>query len=461
MQNKNLLLSKLPKVDRILSDDRIKDFDIARNLKIDIIRKILDSYRKDILDGNIEEFTYDDVIDKIIKLLNVKSKNHLKRVINATGTILHTNLGRAVLSKDAIDAVVEVASRYNNLEYDLEKGERGSRYSHVEEIICKITGAEAAMVVNNNAAAVMLVLSTLAKGKEVIVSRSQLVEIGGSFRVPAVMEQSGAKLVEVGTTNKTHLYDYENAINENTALILKVHQSNFKILGFTKEIFLEELVELGKKYNLPVVEDIGSGVLIDFSKYGLPYEPTVQESIKRGADVVTFSGDKLLGGPQAGIIVGKKHLIDRMKKNQLTRALRIDKMTLAALEATFKLYLDEERAIKEIPALRMMTMDIEIIQKRAKKLYSQLKKIISDRAELNIEKDVSQFGGGAMPLETISTYVVTIKPKFKKIEDVELELRRQEVPIIVRIYKENIIIDVRTLFDDDLHIIVDSLNKIL
>lgn len=461
MQNKNLLLSKLPKVDRILSDDRIKDFDIARNLKIDIIRKILDSYRKDILDGNIEEFTYDDVIDKIIKLLNVKSKNHLKRVINATGTILHTNLGRAVLSKDAIDAVVEVASRYNNLEYDLEKGERGSRYSHVEEIICKITGAEAAMVVNNNAAAVMLVLSTLAKGKEVIVSRSQLVEIGGSFRVPAVMEQSGAKLVEVGTTNKTHLYDYENAINENTALILKVHQSNFKILGFTKEIFLEELVELGKKYNLPVVEDIGSGVLIDFSKYGLPYEPTVQESIKRGADVVTFSGDKLLGGPQAGIIVGKKHLIDRMKKNQLTRALRIDKMTLAALEATFKLYLDEERAIKEIPALRMMTMDIEIIQKRAKKLYSQLKKIISDRAELNIEKDVSQFGGGAMPLETISTYVVTIKPKFKKIEDVELELRRQEVPIIVRIYKENIIIDVRTLFDDDFHIIVDSLNKIL
>jgi len=461
MQNKNLLLSKLPKVDRILSDDRIQDFDIARNLKIDIIRKILDSYRKDILDGNIEEFTYDDVIDKIIKLLNVKSKNHLKRVINATGTILHTNLGRAVLSKDAIDAVVEVASRYNNLEYDLEKGERGSRYSHVEEIICKITGAEAAMVVNNNAAAVMLVLSTLAKGKEVIVSRSQLVEIGGSFRVPAVMEQSGAKLVEVGTTNKTHLYDYENAINENTALILKVHQSNFKILGFTKEISLEELVELGKKYNLPVVEDIGSGVLIDFSKYGLPYEPTVQESIKRGADVVTFSGDKLLGGPQAGIIVGKKHLIDRMKKNQLTRALRIDKMTLAALEATFKLYLDEERAIKEIPALRMMTMDIKLIQKRAKKLYSQLKKIISDRAELNIEKDVSQFGGGAMPLETISTYVVTIKPKFKKIEDVELELRRQEVPIIVRIYKENIIIDVRTLFDDDFHIIVDSLNKIL
>lgn len=461
MQNKNLLLSKLPKVDRILSDDRIQDFDIARNLKIDIIRKILDSYRKDILDGNIEEFTYDDVIDKIIKLLNVKSKNHLKRVINATGTILHTNLGRAVLSKDAIDAVVEVASRYNNLEYDLEKGERGSRYSHVEEIICKITGAEAAMVVNNNAAAVMLVLSTLAKGKEVIVSRSQLVEIGGSFRVPAVMEQSGAKLVEVGTTNKTHLYDYENAINENTALILKVHQSNFKILGFTKEISLEELVELGKKYNLPVVEDIGSGVLIDFSKYGLPYEPTVQESIKRGADVVTFSGDKLLGGPQAGIIVGKKHLIDRMKKNQLTRALRIDKMTLAALEATFKLYLDEERAIKEIPALRMMTMNIELIQKRAKKLYSQLKKIISDRAELNIEKDVSQFGGGAMPLETITTYVVTIKPKFKKIEDVELELRRQEVPIIVRIYKENIIIDVRTLFDDDFHIIVDSLNKIL
>ncbi|MCX7903575.1 MAG: L-seryl-tRNA(Sec) selenium transferase [Caloramator sp.] len=461
MQDKNLLLSKLPKVDKILSDDRIKDVDIARNLKLDIIRKALDDYRKYILDEKIEDFTYEEVIEKIIKLLKINSKNHLKRVINATGTILHTNLGRAVLSKDAIDAVVDVASRYNNLEYDLEKGERGSRYSHVEEIICKITGAEAAMVVNNNAAAVMLVLSTLAKGKEVIVSRSQLVEIGGSFRVPAVMEQSGAKLVEVGTTNKTHLYDYENAINENTALILKVHQSNFKILGFTKEISLEELVELGKKYNLPVVEDIGSGVLIDFSKYGLPYEPTVQESIKKGADIVTFSGDKLLGGPQAGIIVGKRQFIDKMKKNQLTRALRIDKMTLAALEATFKLYLDEERAIKEIPALRMMTMDIETVQKRAKMLYSQLKKKISDRAEFNIEKDVSQFGGGAMPLETIPTYVVTVKPKFKKIEDVELELRKQEIPIIVRIYKENIIIDVRTLFDDDFNIIVDSFNRIL
>jgi len=461
MENKRMLLSSLPKVDKILSDERIKKLNFSRNIILDSIRTVLDDYRKGIIDDKIDEVEYENILEKIIKTVYLKQRNHLRRVINATGTILHTNLGRAVLSKDAINAVLEVSSRYNNLEYDLDKGERGSRYSHVEDIICKVTGAEAAMVVNNNAAAVMLVLSTLAKDKEVIVSRGQLVEIGGSFRVPAVMEQSGAKLVEVGTTNKTHLYDYENAINENTALILKVHQSNFKILGFTKEVPLEELVKLGRKYQIPVFEDIGSGVLIDLSKYGLSYEPTVQDSIKKGADIVTFSGDKLLGGPQAGIIVGKKDLIEKMKKNQLTRALRIDKMTLAALEATFRLYLDEEKAIKEIPALNMMTMDINIIQKKAKKLSNLLKQRLKDKAEISIKQDVSQFGGGAMPLETIPTFVVLLKPKYKKVEDVEYTLRQQDIPIIVRIYKEQIIMDVRTIFDDEFKIVAETFERIL
>ncbi|KRQ86005.1 L-seryl-tRNA(Sec) selenium transferase [Caloramator mitchellensis] len=461
MANNQNLLSKLPKVDKILSEQRIINLDVPRNLLMDAIRETLDDYRENIKSGKLNEIDYEQIINAIVTLTYNKNKNHLKRVINATGTILHTNLGRAVLSKSAIEAVVEVASKFNNLEFDLNMGERGSRYSHVEKIICKITGAEAAMVVNNNAAAVMLVLSTLSKGKEAIVSRGQLVEIGGSFRVPAVMEQSGAKLIEVGTTNKTHLFDYENAITENTGIILKVHQSNFKVLGFTKEVALEELVELGQKYNIPVVEDIGSGVLIDFSKYSLSYEPTVQESIKKGADVVTFSGDKLLGGPQAGIIVGKKKYIDMMKKNQLTRALRIDKMTLAALEATFKLYIDEEKAIKEIPSLNMITMDISTVQKKAKKLQRLLKNKLKLKAKINIQSDVSQFGGGAMPLETIPTYVVSIKPNDKKIEEVEKCLRMQDIPIIVRVYKEQILLDLRTIFEDEYEIIVNSFDKIL
>ena len=263
-----------------------------------------------------------------------------------------------------MENVITVAGSYNNLEYDIESGKRGSRYSHIEEIIKKVTGAEAAMVVNNNAAAIMLVLDTLAKEKEVIVSRGELVEIGGSFRIPEVMKFSGARLVEIGTTNRTHLYDYENNITENTGVLLKVHTSNFKILGFTEGVSLEELVELGEKHEIPVVEDIGSGVLIDFTKYGFTYEPTVQESIKKGIDVVTFSGDKMLGGPQAGIIVGKKKYIDKMKKNQLTRALRVDKMTLAALEGTLKYYIDEKEAVDNIPSLNMILMPKEEVKKK-------------------------------------------------------------------------------------------------
>ncbi|GFR36274.1 L-seryl-tRNA(Sec) selenium transferase [Thermobrachium celere] len=460
----NKLLSKLPKVDSVLNDYKINEYlkETPRKIVVETIRRVIDLYRYRILKGELSEITYDEILEEIYRQLELSTRPSLRRVINATGTVIHTNLGRSPLSKSALEKIVEIGCRYNNLEYNLEEGKRGSRYSHVEDLLCNITGAEAAMVVNNNAAAVMLVLSTLAKGREVIVSRGQLVEIGGSFRVPLVMEQSGAILKEVGTTNRTHLHDYENAINENTAAILKVHQSNYRILGFTEEVDIESLIALSKKYNLPLIEDIGSGVFIDLSKYGLSYEPTVQNSVKKGVDVITFSGDKLLGGPQAGIIVGKKKYIDAMKKNQLTRALRIDKFTLAALEETLRLYLDEEKAVKEIPILNMLTISREVLKKRAQKLSRMIKKQISeDRVNVTIKMDFSTVGGGAMPLETIPTYVVALEPKRKRVEEVENELRKKEIPVIVRISKDVILLDVRTIFEDDYEVIADNLNSIL
>ncbi|MBI4733488.1 MAG: L-seryl-tRNA(Sec) selenium transferase, partial [Rubrobacteridae bacterium] len=294
--------------------------------------------------------------------------------------------------------MVKVAGNYSNLEFDLEKGERGSRHSHIERILTDITGAEAAMVVNNNAAAVLIALSTLSHGKEAVVSRGQLVEIGGSFRIPDVMRQSGATLVEVGTTNKTYVDDYRAAVNENTGLLMKVHPSNFRILGFTHEVALDEIVALGDELGLPVLEDLGSGVLIDLSKYGVEYEPTVQESIEAGVDVVTFSGDKLLGGPQAGLIVGKAEYISAMKKHPLARALRIDKMTLAALEATLREYLDTEKVRENNPTLRMITMSSSELQTKADALARSLSIKVGDKFEISVEPDSSRVGGGSLPL---------------------------------------------------------------
>lgn len=456
------VLRSLPKVDSILNEDKIKNLkDVPYSLVIGTIREELDSIREGILSGTINEISKDEIVNNIINSIENKNEMHLKRVINATGTVLHTNLGRACLPEAAAKAVVNTSQNYSNLEFDLEKGERGSRYSHVEKLICKITGAKAAMVVNNNAAAVMLVLSTLCKGKEAIVSRGQLVEVGGSFRIPAVMEQSGAELMEVGTTNRTHLYDYESAINSNTGVILRVHQSNYKILGFTEEVPIEELKKLGEKYSIPVVEDIGSGIFINLEKYGFVHEPTVQESILKGIDVVTFSGDKMLGGPQAGIIAGEKQYIDLMKKNQLTRALRVDKMTLAALEATLRLYLDESVAVKEIPCLNMLTMDINEIKKRARKLSRMLNNKIKNRAKVKVIEDYSQVGGGAMPTTNMKTYSVAVKPLNKLINNVEYGLRKSKVPIVARINNDMIIFDVRTLFDRDYKVIADTMDKLL
>lgn len=456
--NKNLF-RKLPKVDELLKEKSIQDEIKVSNrvLVTDILRKTIEHYRNLILNEKIDDFSKEDVLNAFKKFIDKDKNLRLKKVINATGTVIHTNLGRSLLCDDAVDAVDNVSKNYNNLEYDIEHGKRGLRYSHIENLIKKITGAESAMVVNNNAAAVMLVLNTLCDGKEAIVSRGQLVEIGGSFRIPEVMKLSNAKLVEVGTTNRTHLYDYENAISEETGVLLKVHTSNFKILGFTEEVSVEDMVKLGDETNIPVYEDIGSGVLIDYTKYGLSYEPTVQESIKKGIDVISFSGDKMLGGPQAGIIAGKKKYIDKMKKNQLTRALRIDKMTLAALEATLKNYLDEEEAVKKIPTVNMLLSSKEDVKEKAEVLKETLNNV--NGFDFKIEEDYSMVGGGSMPTERIKTYVLKVSnPKFTT-EEIEFKLRMNEIPIIVRVCNDEVIMDLRTIFPKDYNIIFDAFNN--
>lgn len=464
MENKRYLFSKLPKVDEVLNRDEIVNIldEVPREIVLETIREEIDSLRKKILDDIINKEVLNDKIlefdSNIIKSSYKKIDNKLKRVINATGTVIHTNLGRSLIDKKIMEHVSLIASNYSNLEYDVEVGKRGSRYSHIEDIITRITGAEAALVVNNNAAAVMLVLSSLAKEKEVIISRGELVEIGGSFRVPAVMEQSGAKLVDIGTTNKTHLFDYENVISEETAILLKVHTSNYRIVGFTSSVSLDDLVMLSNKNNIPLVEDIGSGVLIDLSKYGLEYEPTVQDSIKAGVDIVTFSGDKLLGGPQAGIIVGKKKYIDIFKKNPLTRAIRVDKFTIAALEVVLRMYLNEEEAIKNIPTLRMLTMPIEEIENKARLLYNSLVNELGDEFSIKIVDEYSQVGGGSMPLEKINTKAIKLKSESMDISTLERKLRNFTIPVIARIYKDEMYLDLRTIDKSEISIVVDAFN---
>lgn len=452
------LLRNLPKVDEILNRKEIYSL-LNKNLRpviVEAVREAIDYYRKKIILHELSEITIENIVQRVIDKVEGERRGNLKTVINATGVIIHTNLGRSKLCTRAMDNVINISQNYSNLEYDINLGKRGSRYCHVEELIKKITGAEAALVVNNNAAAVMLALNTLCNNKEAIVSRGQLVEIGGSFRVPDVMSFSGAKLVEVGTTNRTHLYDYENNINENTGVILKVHTSNFKIMGFTEEVSIEDMVRLGEKYNIPVIEDIGSGTLVDFSKYGFSHEPTVQESINKGIDIVTFSGDKMLGGPQAGIIIGKKLYIDAMKKNQLTRALRIDKMTLAALEGTLYYYLDENEAVKNIPTLNMILGPKEHIKKRAQRLKRKLQ-IKNSNFSFRVEPDLSMVGGGSMPSERIETFTLKVKHKLFSAEQLEEKLRMNKIPIIVRVSNDEVIFDLRTIEDKDFQVIAEAI----
>ena len=459
--DKNLYFRSIPKVDILMEADEIKYLEkkCSREYILQSIREVTDALRVFInTSDNEEEINKKiaNVISDIVDEVKSYTEYNLKSVVNGTGTILHTNLGRALISEEAADRIKALVTRYSNLEYNIEDGVRGSRYSHFEKIITKITGAEAAMAVNNNAAAVLLILSALCKDKEVIVSRGELVEIGGSFRVPEVMEQSSCILKEVGTTNKTHLYDYENAITESTAALLKVHTSNYRIVGFTESVEIDKLVELGSKYNLPVIEDIGSGVLVDLSKYGLSYEPTVQASIKAGADIVCFSGDKLLGGPQAGIIVGKKDLIDKIKKHPLTRALRIDKFTAAALECIFLDYIDEEKATYRIPVFKLINISKDKLQERAELLKSRLNNLLDSKCQVSVEDCQSQIGGGSLPLERIESVSLSFKPTHITTASLEDKLRHFVTPIIGRVVDDKLFIDLRTVLDGEEEIILEA-----
>ena len=451
-KEKNSLLRNIPKTDKIL--DSLPE-NIPQGLKLRVTRKVLEALRRRILAGakvDAKDLTIRKVVRIVEKELDKVLSPSLIPVINATGVVVHTNLGRSLLPEEIFKDILEIAINYSNLEYDLEKGQRGSRYSHVEEILCELTGAEAALVVNNNAAAVLLTLESLAKGKEVIVSRGELVEIGGSFRIPDVMARSGAVLREVGATNRTHLRDYENAIGENTAALMKVHQSNFSIVGFTKSVPMEELKELAKRHGLIVIEDLGSGNLVDLTPYGFIHEPTVQESIKAGADIVTFSGDKMLGGPQAGIIVGKRKLVEKIRTNPMNRAVRIDKLTLAGLEGILRLYREPEKALKRIPTLSMLTMTYEQTKVRAQKFARRLRAMKLPGIKVSLKDTISRVGGGALPLQELRSVAVAIEGAGQRGEAfdasaLERALRKGSPPVVARIEDEALLFDLRTVKD--------------
>ena len=448
------LFRHIPAVDRFLHE---LDGDqtltaVPRPMLRDLIGEFLDLCREEIRHGVITDSAALELkvlLTRARLYVRARSRPRFRRVLNATGVVIHTNLGRSILAESAVQAVLQGCRHYSNLELDLATGQRGSRYSHVEELLCRLTGAEAGLVVNNNAAAVLLVLDTLAKGREVIVSRGQLVEIGGSFRIPEVMKKSGAVLREVGATNRTHLRDYEEAIGEQTAMLMKVHTSNYRIVGFHKEVDLAELVALGRSRDLPVFEDLGSGNLFDFSSYRLMPEPTVQQVLRSGVDVVSFSGDKLLGGPQAGIIVGRRDYIDRIKKNQLNRALRPDKMTLAALEATLRLYLDPEQAGQLVPTLAMITAGPADLLLRARRLRRRLAKDLGVLATLTLRPGFSRVGGGSFPEQDLPTTLVAVTPTGMDLETLRQGLLIRDIPVIGRVEDGAFCLDPRTLMDEE------------
>ena len=452
-------LQNLPSVDEVLKDPRVQELEknCARDLVVQAVRHEIGGLREEIKNTGGEwsrEQARDWVAMKVICRLNTLQRGSLRRVINATGVVLHTNLGRAPLSPGTSEYIARLAQGYTNLEMDLERGQRGSRYQHLESMLLSLTGAEAALVVNNNAAAVLLVLNTLAKEREVIVSRGQLVEIGGSFRIPEIMALSGARLVEVGTTNKTYLSDFEEAVTEHTALLLAVHTSNYRIVGFTHEVDLHELVSLGRRLDLPVVQDLGSGSLLDLSPWGLEAEPTVQECIHNGVDLVTFSGDKLLGGPQAGIILGKQHLIEAMKRNHLLRALRVDKMTIAGLEATLSSFINGCPQ-ENIPVLKMLTRDAAELKDLAYELARAVRDELrpwNGSAEIKVAEISDKVGGGAYPLQELPGYGVEIAFGFDPAQLVH-RLRLLEPALLPRIKEGAIIISVRTLQAEEVDLI--------
>ncbi len=462
MREKREMLADLPAVDEILKTRQciewLKTF--PRKFVLQGVREAIDCRRKGILEGAATDLSEEILMADIENSIQRLSSYSLKPLINATGVVIHTNLGRSILTEKILDNIRKVSSNYSNLEYDIEKGKRGKRYTHIKRILRETTGAEDALVVNNNAAAVLLCLNTLARGKEVIVSRGELVEIGGSFRVPDVMKASGGILHEVGTTNKTRLFDYESAINETTGLILKVHKSNYRIVGFSEEVPIEDLVKLGRKRQIPVMFDLGSGCLIDLRPYGIHGEPAVKDIVKTGVDITTFSGDKLLGGPQGGVIVGESKWIEKIQKNPITRAVRIDKLTLAGFEAVLMEYVDEEKAIESIPTLRMLLQKPEDIKVRANALAKRLKKGI-EHTEIKIIADTSRAGGGSLPEVDLPTYAVSIKPFNITVNELEEKLRKGCPPVIARIKDDSLLLDARTLHEKDFGDILLRMSSII
>ncbi len=448
-------LRSLPSVDKLLESEALKPVlgCVHRRMAVRTIRAYLDELRQKIQAGETAAYAQDE----LVRRLERERKPTLTRAINGLGVILHTGLGRAPLARVAQEALADASEHFSSLEIDLETGRRGSRYRHIEPLLCELTGAEAAMVVNNNCAATLLILSGLAKGKEAIVSRGQLIEIGGAFRIPDVMMQSGCKMVEVGTTNRTHLRDYKNAVTPETALLLRVHTSNYKITGFTKEVSLEELVALARESHVLVVDDLGSGALVDLSKYGLPKEPLVQDSVKAGADVICFSGDKLIAASQAGIIVGKKKHIDLLKKHPLTRALRCGKLTYAVLERTLELFLDEERVVKEHALFQLLLKTPAQMQSEARGLLRRVQADLKDKVEFAVKPALSEIGGGSLATESLESRVVAIRPKTMHVDELARRMRLNRPPVFGRVEKGVYVLDFRTLRRDEIPVIAAAL----
>ena len=460
------LLRKLPSVDTLLKDTGLENYiaEVGRQVVADSIRRAVDEARELLIAQTASEMDETTIRQKIIadtkRRVKAVMRPYYRRVINATGIILHTGLGRAVLPSQALRQIQDELSGYSLLQADTETGKRSKRDQRIEQLLQQLTGAEAATVVNNNAAATSIVLNTVANGKEVIVSRGQLVEIGGSFRLPDVMAFSGAKLVEVGATNKTHPRDYVNAITENTAAILRVHPSNYKIQGFSSEVPLDELVEIAHSHKLIMIDDVGAGALIDFSQFGFEPEPTLTESISKGADIVTSSADKLIGASQGGIILGRAELIEAVHKNQFARIVRVGKLTLAALEATLKLFLDESMALSRVPTLQMLRRDTSEIAKNAKRLASQLGKSVSN-STVTTTPGFSQMGSGSLPTQNLATTLVAIRPEKISADSLAKQLRQYSTPIFTRIRNDQVLIDPRTLLSGDDKILIKALLEIL
>ena len=458
------LLQQLPAIEKLLNTQEMLDLQAsyARDLVIEALRAVVADIRADILSGNQTQLPeHTEYAERTRQKIEAKIGTGMRPVVNATGTVTHTNLGRSLLSDVACEAIQQAAQNYVNLEYDIATGERGHRDRITEPLLQQLTGCEASTVVNNNAAAVLLALQTMARGKEVIVSRGELIEIGGAFRVPDVMAASGAILREVGTTNRTHLRDYAEAINENTGLLLKVHPSNYKILGFTSTPSMEELTELGAQHGVPTMEDLGSGALVDMTLYGLPHEPLVGERIASGVDVVTFSGDKLLGGPQAGIIVGKAEWIEKMRKNPMMRALRVDKLIIAGLSATLRLYLtDSTTMVEQFPMLNRYTRPIEDLHALAKELKMQLETLFEEKIDIQVSETYGQIGSGALPVETLPSVALVLEPSEISAEMLATQFRNATIPVIGRIKDGLFWLDLRTVYEREHTWIVETATQV-